>query len=104
MILPLSTTSTPEISTVTGSPYKSTRLVIRRPSAKMIDSFSWTDLAIVVREEDGCSKAHSSSNHVEIGDTNNIESNSNIEKGSKLVIRRASILFSWTGLVVVVQE
>jgi len=42
----------PEISTVTGRTYQETLLVIRRrPSAMMLGTFSWTDLAIVVQED-----------------------------------------------------
>ena len=98
MSLTLSTTSTSEISNVTDiNPYIETRIVIRRPSIKMIESFLWTDSAIVVKEEDGCSNGHLSSNHVEIDYAKN-------EKGSNLVVRRASILFSWTDVAIIIQE
>jgi hypothetical protein len=57
MIITTSTTTCtstmmPEISTVTGRAYQETLLVIRRrPSAMMLGTFSWTDLAIVVQED-----------------------------------------------------
>ena len=55
MSLTLSTTSTSEISNVTDiNPYQATRIVVHRPSTKMIESFSWTNSAIVVKEEVGC--------------------------------------------------
>ena len=88
MSLTLSTTSTSEISNVTDiNPYQATRIVVHRPSTKMIESFSWTNSAIVVKEEDGCPNGQLSSYHDKIDNAYN-------EKGSNLVVRRASILFS----------